>query len=73
MSCVEADEHLQHLVIAETDGLFRDFFLEFLDMFCDFSIIFLHGLVVAEYGFADFFLKVSEESFNDGDHLVLSL
>ena len=70
---MEADEHLQYLVIAETGRLFRDFFLEFFNMFCHFSVIFLHRLVVAEYGFADFFLEVCEESFNNGDHLVLSL
>ena len=70
---VEADEHLEHLVVAEAGRLFRHLFLQFLDMLVHFSIIFLHGLVVAEYGFADLLLEVSEESLDNGEHLVLGL
>jgi hypothetical protein len=68
---MEADQHLEDLLIAEPLALLSQFSLNLCDLLAHTIVVFLHGLVVAENGLADLLLKIREEAFDDGQHLGL--
>jgi len=72
-SGVETDENFEHFVISQPLCLFCQFVLDGGDLFSHLIVAFLHGLVVAEDGLADFLLEICEEALDDGQHLGLSL
>jgi hypothetical protein len=42
-------------------------------VFGDFGVVLLHGFIIAKDGFCHFLFEISEEPFNDSNHLGFSL
>jgi hypothetical protein len=68
---VETDQSLKNLFSGEGSCLLLDLLLEFEDVILNFSIVFLHRIVIAGNRFGDFLLEIGEEPLDDGNHLAL--
>ncbi len=67
---VEPYQSFKDFICSKVYAFFFNLFLQTLNMFFNFSIVFLHRLVKASHWLGHFLLKITKKSFNNSDHLA---